>query len=270
MRRTVPEQLAYLTNKRLSRVDPIDKLQTRIWLESVFRDFKISRHELQTILSDGEESSGIVLKWLKGNHVAKPSSVLRVEHYFPGSSRLLELPLFTLMRNKPIRKKQLLSLMSPYIAENSIPMWNLPSSQNGDKRFFAMPSIFLQDSDALFQRGDLYGFQSILFLMRMAESQNNQLMYLHYLKDAYRALPGLCRYRYFTNRWEAFLDAMIGLQSRMPLTAMLVKPNKNIIKEQINSTSHITLRAFRPRNPESLRFVDLQEPYYEASFNFAS
>lgn len=270
MRKTIPEQIAKLTNKRLSRVDPIDKLQTRLWLESVFRDFKISRQELQEILNGEEESSGIVLKWLKGLHIARPSSVARVERCLTGSSKLFKHPLFCLMRNKPIKKKQLLTLMAPYISDSRLPTWKLPCSQNGEHSNFAMPYILFEDSDALFQRGDLYGFQCILFLMRLAETQNDQLMYLQYLKDAYKALPGLCRYRYFTSRWEEFLDAMIGLQSRMPLTAMLVMPNKNIIKEQIDSKSHITLRELRPRNPETLRFVDLKEPYYEATFNFTS
>ena len=269
MRKTIPEKFANLTNKRISRTDPVDKLQTRLWLESIFRDFKISRQALQEKLSGDEESSGIVLKWLKGLHIATPASVAKVERCLPDSSQLFKLPLFSLMRNKPVKKKQLLTLMAPYISDTSLPLWNLPCSQNGEDRFFAMPSILLKDSDSLFQRGDLYGFQCILFLMRMAEANNDQLMYLHFLKDAYKALPGLCRYRYFRNRWEEFLDAMIGLQSRMPLTNMLVMPNKNIIKEQIESKKHITFRAFRPRNPKTLRFADLQVPYYEATFEWS-
>lgn len=268
MRKTIPERIANLTNKRISRVDPVDKLQTQLWLESIFRDFKISRHELQELLSGEEESSGIVLKWQKGFHIATPASVSKVERCLPGSSRLFKLPLFSLMRNKPVKKKQLLTLMAPYISNTSLHLWNLPGSQNGENSVFAMPSIFMKDSDSLFQRGDLYGFQCIIFLMRMAEANNDQLMYLHYLKDAYKALPGLCRYRYFTSRWEEFLNAIIGLQSRMPLTSMLVIPNSNIIKEQIENKKHITFRAFRPRNPKTLRFVDLQEPYYEATFEW--
>tara|TARA_R110001592_G_scaffold363263_1_gene682784 strand:+ start:8203 stop:9015 length:813 start_codon:yes stop_codon:yes gene_type:complete len=268
MRKTIPEHIANLTNKRISRFDPVDRLRTQLWLDSVFMNFKITKQQLQDMLSGEEESSGIVHKWYEGKHTVTPTSVEKVEKLLPNSSTVYELPIFTLLRNKPLKKKQLLNLMAPYLSDSSFPMWNLPNSQNGEDSSFAMPSIFLQDSDSLFQRGDLYGFQCILFLMRMAEAKNDQLMYLHYLKDAYKALPGLCRYRYFTGRWEEFLDAMIGLQSRMPLTSMLVMPNKKIIKKQIESKQHITFRAFRPRNPKTLRFVDLQEPYYEATFEW--
>lgn len=262
----ISEQKTNLRNKSIPRVDPVQELQTRIWLESIFRRYHLNRYSLQKVLNKGVPSDGVIFKWLRGVHVASLASANKVETLLPNSSKIYKLPLFTLLRNQPLKKSKLLTLMEPYLSDRSLPMWDLPNSKNGEDRTFATPYIFLQDSDALFQRGDLYGFQCILFLMRMAEVKNDQLMYLHYLKDAYKALPGLCRYRYFTSRWGEFLNAMIGLQTRMPLTTLLVKPNKNIIKEQIENKKHITFRAFRPRDPKTFRFIELQKTYHEATF----
>ena len=157
--------------------------------------------------------------------------------------------------------------MSSQIIDRVFPAWQLPVSQNGENKEFAIPKMYIYDLDSLFQRGALYGFQCIVYLMRKAEIENNNLAFLEYLKFAYRAFPGLCRYRYFTHRWPQFLDALIRLHSRVPLTVMIVSPNRKVIKRQIENKKHVLRRGFTLQGERTFSHQAHEEPFYSASFN---
>lgn len=264
---TVVERMAKLQNKRRSRVDPIDYLQTRLWVESTLKDYRISRRELEAKLSGESESSGIVLKWLRGVHYATQVSVDQVAKLYPGSSHIYDLPIFQLLKNKPISKSALKKSVASYLPDSGLQMWSFPLTQNGEDDGWPAPTTHIFDPETLFQRGDIYGFMGLLYLVRKAEIENDHFGHLESIKYAYRALPGLCRYKYFRRRWKEFYEALIGIQCRMPASSMMLMPKRDIIQKQVEAKYHMTLECLRPRDPATFNSpIELELPFLEARF----
>lgn len=255
--------------KKKERSKSFDVLKTRLWLEYVLRTEKISRHELQKQYSAGAEPSNIILNWFKGEFSAKPNSVRKVTKKFPGSNFIYDLELFDLMEDKKLSKKRLKEIVSPYInIDDPLDHWNFPLTQNGEPNGFLTPPATRNDTESLFHRGDLYGFIGILYHVRLAEAMKDYELYVKYIADAYRAFPGLCRYKHFRKRWEELLDALISIQQRMATSTFLVMPDTAKLKEQIFAKEHITYRPFWKRDPITFRFIEPDKPYILSEFPF--
>ncbi len=269
MNYTIRERLLRLEGKKLSSKYSSDILQTRVWLESLFRDEKISRLEFtQKIKPEGGESTGIVLLWLKGKHTVKANQVEKISGIFPGSEVSYNHPIFKLLRNKPISKANLKKIVAPFIQTfGGVDYWIFP--QPTHKENMGLPSLpcMINDTSSLIERGDIYGFTSILYLLRMAEVKNRALDHQQYIKDVYQAMPGLCRHKYFQKRWSELFECVFQLHCRVPTSILLVRPKISVIKEQIHSPSHITRLKLRPKDPNTQRFSELALTYEETNFN---
>jgi|GEM_PF-1078244 len=265
---TVAETLLQIRGERLSSKDPADVLRTRIWLETIFREHRLSRRDVMKLLfNKGGFQSGIVLKWLKGHPSVKPRNVIKLAGVLPGSDFVYHLPLFDLLRNKPMKKSQLDQLIKVYCTPSGpLQFWQFPQPESGGSNKFPIPPGFLFDSNALFERGDYYGLMGILYLVRKAEAENKPDEHLDYLKDAYRALPGACRHHYFRTRWRELYRCVFAIHSRVPTSLMLLRPKLSIIESQVTARTHITQRASRPRHPLTCRFSELELPYEQAGF----
>jgi hypothetical protein len=131
MRYTDAEALLRLKGERLPSTDRCDALRTRVWLETMFREHQLSRDDVAKLLPLGDgEPSGIVLQWLKGKHAAKRSRVARLAKILPGSDFVYNLPLFDLLRNKPVKKSKLDQWVSRYQnPDDHIPLWRFPQPE---------------------------------------------------------------------------------------------------------------------------------------------
>jgi hypothetical protein len=260
---SIRERIVHLLGKKISSKDESAVLQTRIWLENIFRTYGIGRHELSgQIGAVGAESTGIVLKWLKGIHAAKKGQVKKMASIFEGSDYAYELPLFKLFMDKPISKAQLNRIMEPYIFTSGLfKLWKFPYPDHSENKGRPFPPCLINDTEALIERGDLYGFTAILYLLRMAETERDALNHAHYVACAYSALPSLCRQRLFTKRWKEVLDCLRSLHYRLPTSILLVRPIVPIIRKQIFSAEHITRQSLRPRDPVTGTFTELELPY---------
>lgn len=260
-----------LVNKRRSKSNILGQLRTRLWLESILRDNKITRMQLQKMYSGDSEPSHIILKWFKGDFTATYKSVDKMEKIIQGSSFIYKLPLFDLLEDKDITEKRLREIVQPYInARNPLSQWDFPYTQNGDSNGLLAPPAFRSDTETLFYRGDIYGFIGILYHVRLAETRKDSDLHLHYISEAYRAFPGLCRYRHFRRRWEELLQALISIHSRLTISSFLIMPNQKLIKEQIFAKEHITYRLFRARDSKSFRFTEPEKPFIVAEFDYNS
>ena len=205
------------------------------------------------------------MRWLKGLQAVGPSSVAKITSVFPNSDQIYNLPVFDLLETGISRAK-----INQLIATHTIsqpPMfttWQLPAIKVGNQE---LPMIIHRDdSDQLFQRGDIYGFIAILILLREAELNNDVIRHEALIKDAYRAFPGFCRDKRFKKRWEEFYASLVHIHNNMYSSARLVKPKKEVIKAQIFSKEHRTFRLLRPRSPIDGRFIEPEKPYREAGF----
>ena len=215
----------------------------------------------------GGESTRTVSRWFKGTHAAKQKHVKEVAKFFEGSELFYELPVFRLLMNKPIRKAELTKIVAPYISKIAgLQCWVFPDPCHPENKDLPFPPCFINDTETLIERGDLYGFTAIIYLVRLAEAERNALNHMQYIQCAYRALPGLCRHPLFAKYWEEALSCLKNIHYREMTSILLVRPIDAIIEKQIFSPEHITRRLLRPRDPETHRFTELETPYELAEF----
>ena len=205
------------------------------------------------------------MRWLKGLQAVGPSSVAKIAAVFPNSDKIYQLPIFDLLETD-ISRAKISQLIATYtISQPPIfTSWQLPPINIGTHELSML--IHKDDSDQLFQRGDIHGFMAILILLREAELNDDVIRHEALIKDAYRALPGFCRDKRFKKRWEEFYSALTLIHCNMYSSLKLVQPRKDIIKEQIFAKEHSTLRVLRPRSPVDGRFVEPEKPFREAGF----
>ncbi|MBE8718560.1 hypothetical protein [Cellvibrio polysaccharolyticus] len=265
MHRTIFEVMSKSSKKRTSSKTTVGTLQTRIWLENLLRTHKISRKDFtKKIGAENGDPTGIVLRWLKGLHTVKESRVENLAKIFEGSDAPYKLPLFKLLRNRPLTKADLFKIMSPYMR---ISWWIFPDPKQPENMGLSFPPCLINDTDTLIERGDIYGFTAILYLVRIAEAEKDAIAHFYYMGAAYSALPGLCRNQLFRKRWREVLDCLQSIHCRVMTSMFIVKPIPSVIETQIFSKYHITRRIFRPIDPETSRLIELQKPFEIADFH---
>ncbi len=269
MHYSIYEQVQRFSKKRMPSNDQSGKLQTRIWLENLFRENKIGRRELEREISPpNSEPSGIVLKWLKGEHSVKESRVTKVASIFDGSDLVYKLPIFKLLKNKPISRSEISRIMKPYISNfQGFKCWTFPDiPRQKENKGVPFPPTWIYDVETLVERGDIWGFTAILYLVRMAEAERNAIYHLEFMQYLYRALPGLCRNVLFFRRWKDTYQCVKDIHFREPTSVLAVQSIDSVLKRQIFSKVHITRRMFRPRDPITGLHTELELPYKKASF----
>lgn len=270
MRESHFEKLTKLTNKKKCRSSTAKRLQTKLWIKSILREENLSADEFETrYLMRGNEVSGVVRKWIKGTHYATNKMVERVEEQIPGSSYIFNLPLFTFLENIPISMKLLEQSISQYTSIECDIFWKFPKNSFDTRSSTQNPVIFFQDdSEQLAQRSDIYGFIALSYLIRRAETLGDSFRHYLYTKDAFRSFPSFARHPHFIENWKEILQLFNLILHRELTTPMLVQPNMLIIEEQIHAKEHITIRALRPIDKHTKRFIMPDLPYFHAKFPF--
>ena len=261
------EKIASFLNIRTRKSRPlVSKLQTRIWLDCIMREHQLDKAQLESKLSNGSDPKGQVYKWLRGDNCVTESKVRQIEKVLAGSNEVFNLPVFDLLQNKPITKPQLRRLISPY-SDNTddLIFWRLPEKYKGKEDGISIPIILPDNLDMLYQRGGIFSFIAILYLVRRAETEGDTYLHLEAVKHAYKSFPSLARHQDFIGHWQGILKAFQLIHLRVTTSALLVQPDIDIIKKQIESDNFITLRELRPRHPVTHRFEDNETPYREAA-----
>ncbi|PUA28806.1 MAG: hypothetical protein B0W54_10335 [Cellvibrio sp. 79] len=268
MRYSIKERLHHLMKKRTPSKNEAEILRTKVWLENILQTHGVERKELSRLIDmKGGESTRTVSRWFKGTHAAKQKQVNEIAKIFEGSELTYELPVFRLLMNKPIRKAELTKIVTPYISKIAgLQCWVFPDPCHPENKDLPFPPCFIYDTETLIERGDIFGFTAIIYLVRLAETERNALHHMQYIQCAYRALPGLCRHPLFAKYWEVSLNCLKSIHYREMTSILLVRPIDSIIEKQIFSPEHITRRLLRPRDPETHRFTELETPYELAEF----
>jgi hypothetical protein len=247
----------------------VSKLQTRVWIDCILREHQLDKTQLESSLSNGSDPKGQVYKWLRGANCVTESKVRQIDRVLPGSKEVFNLPLFDLLQNRPIKKSELIRLVSPYSDNNDdLIFWRLPEIYKGEDDGISIPIILPDNLDMLYQRGGIFSFIAILYIVRRSESEGDAYLHLEAVKHAYKSFPSLARHQDFIGHWQDILKAFQLIHLRVPTSALLVQPDIDIIKKQIESEHFITLRELRPRHPLTHRFEDNETPYKEATIPF--
>jgi len=275
LRRSLERIVFTLTGKkpRLSRSSNVRILRTRIWLQEIFRNFKVDLITLSNAFYKNGYSTGTIKRWLKGKTHANKQSVSRINSLFPGSKDIFYLPVFDLLEIN-IKRSTINNLKKKYLikpddlnsnTEEIFYLWNLPPIKYGKSMYYQETEKI--QSNLLFQRGDIHGFTAILILLREAELDNDAYRHEQYMKDAYRSLPSFCRDKRFKKRWIDFYEALKDIHVNMYSTHRLIQPKRDIIKKQIFAKKHETLRALCPVSPITYKYIEPELPYIDYGYH---
>jgi len=213
-------------------------LRTRTWLKSLLSGHGLTKRAIYRTINENDEATGTVNSWLSGKHSAYPGKVAQVEKHYPGSNYFYYFPLFELLMDTHISRNQLSKIVSPYVIEEKEPlnclMWDFPRNQNNlDSGQLVISRGGLPGETMLLDRFDIYGLMGLVYLLRLAEVQNDTAVHLEYAKHTLRVLPGACRHPFLKPHWPQLFHVLYGIIGRMPSTWKIIQPRRLVIQSQI-------------------------------------
>ena len=119
----------------------------------------------------------------------------------------------------------------------NLPPWAIPNFGKEVYRFEVMPVKPWNDSDQLFQRGDVYGFIGILAALRHAVITDEPELVHHHCANAHSALASLGRNDTFRPFWARLSIALFRLQKYLGQTDIV--PCLSKIREQIDADQYL-------------------------------
>ncbi|MGS2724923.1 hypothetical protein ACVBEJ_14375 [Porticoccus sp. GXU_MW_L64] len=132
-----------------------------------------------------------------------------------------------------------------------LPYWYYPNDGRWNGRWPLKPCVLLRGhSEALFERGDIFGFMSLLCMVREAENNKDVEAHSEHMANCYRAFPAIARLRPFRKRWPTLLNLLEMVHLRSHCSYFIVQPNVSVIKQQVLAEYHIPEREARFRDQD--------------------
>ena len=230
----------------------INLLRTKLWLEALSRDTGLDYTRLEEEIASNSERSGLVRKWRNGSHCVTERKVLQIARLFPGSEEIFQLPLFVLLENRSISRKELLRIMKHYVNPGDpFRFWQLPKNFKERTDGTDMPVPLEDYLDCLYERGGIFSFISILYIVRRAEAEGNHLLHIEAVRYAYKSFPSLARHPDFITHWREILSAFEKVHWRLITTGLLLAPDREILQAQIEAPSFFTSRVLTGHSKHS-------------------
>lgn len=261
LRLSIPEIMASMRVDDRTDQGTWRQLRGLIWLSYVMLRSQWTLEELKDALDEHRTRSNLVENWLNGSRSPYPLSARKLKRKVPGSLELFSLPLWLLLRNSPRSVKYCQKAMSAHIrAPSGVAPYRFSGELSEIDDSHDLPPIIREDSDALVRRGDIYALTAIVALAREMEASYKDYEHAHHVANLYRILSTVGKIDYIKPHIALLCDAIERIHHRVLSTALLIGVNKNIICEQIESKDYEPIRELRPRDPNTLRFVEYDDP----------
>lgn len=260
----ISDTLRALENKKPSRKSAAHILRGKVWLSYVLATQNLTPEEFSEQFLEGLKGghASLIYKWAKSETAPSPLIAERVGQSVPASKVLYDLPLWTLLEDKPIPKSVIDKLVSPYwfgAEDNPLAFWGFPEDEFARANY--SPTTFTKyNSQGLVERGDLYGFFAVAALVRDAEAVGDPDLHWHYISDLYRAIPAIAKTPWFKPHLNQLRECIENIHQRFMTSYYLCRANWGVIQKQIEDPAFETIRERRPRDPKTLRFYDLEDP----------
>lgn len=237
-------RLTALLHPGYREVDPRN-LRSRAWLDHALLTCGLPLDEFAyTYVYRGRSRSNLVRKWFAGEAIATNYSVEQVEKHLPGSAWAYNHPLFTLIEDRALSKRQILKLLSPYLDSARGNIWAFPR----DKLLaheYGRSSVSTYDTYSLVKRHDLWGFMAIVGLVRLAELSNNDLLHCECCCDMYRALPAALAVPWLSGHADLLTTCIQRIRRRVVVSQIMFDVDWDLLDRQ-TANLVASLRLCRP------------------------
>lgn len=243
-----------------------------MWITSALRQTKLSPNGFwkDFVAKDkGLESPKIVEKWVSGKHCVTSGTVSRISKklLLPETDEIFYLPLWELLEDRRLTLFGWKKLMSPFIHNTfDLDDWTFPNDEKLRQQGRYIPTATLNNTQALFERGDIYGFMAIVSLVRLMEINSCESQHPFHVAFMYRALPSIAKMPDFNKYWEDLLHCIEAIHYRVVTSRFTVLADKETLLEQINDPNFEPIRHLRPRDAKTLRFIDIKDPVIFSEF----
>lgn len=195
-------------------------------------------------------------KWASGELIPTGKSVRKLDKDYPDTAWVYQLPLFELLANRRLAIPEIGRLMQPYTEKHSLPYWSFPNDETRDHEI----AIFKEDSQGLFQQGDIYGFMAILSLVRESETLLDPDIHLAHLANLFRAVPAIGKLPWIKPHIPLLRECLETIRSRRPSALVDIRVDWDVIQKQIEDPKFSPNREKRPWNADTGRFLDIEDP----------
>ncbi|WP_026375749.1 hypothetical protein [Aestuariibacter salexigens] len=215
--------------------DEVSLIQTNVVLDFVCRRYELTDKELEANVWGERESSGNLNKWRRGHNAMSSSIAKKIDFSFPGAKFVYDLPVFNLLKYKRISETDLLNLECVGSHEALVGLYEPDSDSTKQIKTVSYYDKHIKHIHPIemFLKGNVLGFENLLFLLRMSKVKNDEENFLKCLAHLYAAFPCFAKCQLFNGYWYRLLLSVWYLQNLMPLTIGLIKPNITVIRQQV-------------------------------------
>lgn len=215
----------------------------------------------------GRTRSNLAEKWRKGSVELTRLSVAEIDKLLSGTLAVFDSPLWLLLENRPFSKFEVKGVMRAYRPDkkSGLPFsWLFPGDEEQWTQWRCAPTLSIYDTDGLVRRGDIWGFIALLWTMRYAEADGDQLLHHRAAESMYRAMPMALREPWLSNHADELIDLTEIIRARCLYSFCLFDVDFDVIKRQVEDPLYEPVRELRPRNLANGYFIAMEDPVLPA------
>ncbi len=261
--------LRRLTQESSDRIKDVKRLRTRACLDYAYAKSKCSSwlEFDKTYVARGRTRSNLGEKWRKGSAEPTRYSVAKIDERLPGTLAVFESPLWLLLENHPFSKFEINGVMCEYRPDEAsgLPFsWLFPGDEERWKQRRCAPTLSINDTDGLVRRGDIWGFVALLWTVRYAEADGDQLLHHMAAENMYRAMPMAIREPWLSGYVDELIDLTETIRARYLYSFYLFDVDFDVIKRQASDPTYEPVRELRRRDPVTGCFETVEDPVLRA------
>jgi hypothetical protein len=216
------------------------KLRGRVWLSRALAETGLTPKEFgDKYIYRGRSNSGLLKLWISGKASPGRQSIASIDRYLPGSLAFYDLPLFELLEDRPLSRKRVEALLSPYRRSLDQPNpWSFPNDRKLIEQGQYVGTLQLWDCHTLFRRGDFWGFQAIVGLVRLAEAIGQQDSHLMCSQDMFRALPPVLKKPWFLEHFNLLYACLENIRWRYEYSGRMFDVDTELLRQQAADSSY--------------------------------
>ncbi len=268
MRKSYIDVIRKMARNPVSEVAAAHRFRGQVWLgycqllaRCPWKEF------VKTYVYRQRARSGIAEKWRSGQVLPTRQSAQRVERLLPGTLNVFDSPLFVLLEDRPFTTRELDKIFAPYRAPKTskYPVaWEFPNDSELRERGHWVLTMVARDTDSFVRRGDLWGFIAALWVVRYSEARGDQDFHIEACKDMYRAMPAALKEPWLAPYSDELFNLLEIVRRRSLYSLAMFDVDMDIIKRQAADPTHEPLRELRPVDPETHRFISIEDPVLKA------
>jgi hypothetical protein len=217
---------------------------------------------------NGRTKSNLVARWINGSVAPTEHSVHRINKALPGCLQLYDLPIFKLLEDRPMSASEVLNLIEPYNNPDHLKEAFGNGICSKDAQFSKMErsrsiSFWMWDSQSLVERGDLWGFQMIVGMVRLAEARGEQTGHLQCAKDMFRALPSALKEPWLRPHLDLLFRCLEDIRRRVVYTGLIFDVDLDVIRRAAMDRGLQPRPMSYERNCQKRRARYLEDPILE-------